>query len=131
MRSVKRQNTSPEIAFRKILHSMGYRYRLNVKRYRLNVKTLSGTPDICLPKYKTAIFIHGCFWHRHQRCKKTTTPKSNEAFWLAKFKATLRGMSVQKKELEALGWKVLIFWECETIVSETIREKINEQILKY
>ena len=78
MSAIKSKNTKPEIAVRKLLHSMGY-------RFRLHRKDLPGSPDIVLPKYKTVIFVHGCFWHRHENCKYATTPKTRREFWENKF----------------------------------------------
>ena len=78
MAAIKSKNTKPEIAVRKLLHSLGY-------RFRLHRKDLPGSPDIVLPKYRTAIFVHGCFWHRHENCKYATTPKTRESFWNKKF----------------------------------------------
>ena len=78
MSAIKSKNTKPEIAVRKLLHSMGY-------RFRLHRKDLPGSPDIVLPKYKTVIFVHGCFWHRHENCKYASTPKTRKEFWESKF----------------------------------------------
>ena len=106
MSAIKSKNTKPEIAVRKVLHSMGY-------RFRLHGKDLPGSPDIVLPKYRTVIFVHGCFWHRHENCKYATTPKTREEFWESKFKENvIRDKSLQKK-LSAIGWKIIIVWECE------------------
>ena len=79
MSAIKSKNTRPEIAVRKVLHSMGY-------GFRLHGKDLPGSPDIVLPNYKTVIFVHGCFWHRHENCKYASTPKTREEFWESKFK---------------------------------------------
>ena len=78
MSAIKSKNTKPEIKVRKVLHSMGY-------RFRLHSKDLPGSPDIVLPKYKTVIFVHGCFWHRHENCKYASTPKTRKEFWNKKF----------------------------------------------
>jgi len=113
MRSVKSKDTSPEILVRSILHSIGF-------RFRLHRKDLPGTPDIVLPKYKTAIFIHGCFWHRHKNCKFCSTPKTNTDFWQAKFD---RNVSRDHKNLEQLkkaGWKTIVVWQCETDDKENL-----------
>ena len=105
MKSVPQKNTKPEMHLRKALHRMGFRYRLHVKR-------LPGSPDMVFPKYKTVIFVHGCFWHRHG-CKQTTTPTTREDFWKAKFKANVERDSKNVRELEAAGWRVMTVWECE------------------
>ena len=106
MSAIKSKNTKPEIAVRKLLHSMGY-------RFRLHRKDLPGSPDIVLPKYKTVIFVHGCFWHRHENCKYATTPKTRPAFWESKFNENIRRDRTNQNNLIKLGWKVLVIWECE------------------
>ena len=106
MSAIKSKNTKPEIAVRKLLHSMGY-------RFRLHRKDLPGSPDIVLPKYKTVIFVHGCFWHRHENCKYATTPKTRPAFWESKFNENIRRDRTNHNNLIKLGWKVLVIWECD------------------
>ena len=106
MQAVKGKNTSPEVLVRQYLHRQGY-------RFRLHRKDLPGKPDIVLPKYKTVIFINGCFWHRHQGCKHATMPASNIDYWEKKFKRTQERDNSQYRQLEKLGWKVVIVWECE------------------
>lgn len=81
--------------------------------YRVNVKTLPGKPDIVLPRYKTVIFVHGCFWHGHPGCKYAYTPKSNTEFWVNKISGNQERDASRKRELEEFGWKVIIVWECE------------------
>jgi DNA mismatch endonuclease (patch repair protein) len=104
MAAIKSSNTLPEIYIRKTLFSEGL-------RYRLNQKNLPGKPDIVLAKYKTAIFIHGCFWHRHN-CHLGSTPKSNTEFWIEKFNANVSRDRGNVKSLLDLGWKTIIVWEC-------------------
>jgi DNA mismatch endonuclease (patch repair protein) len=122
MGAVRTENTGPELSVRRFLHRRGFRYRLHDKR-------LPGTPDIVLPSYKTAIFVHGCFWHRHAGCKKATTPKSNSAYWEKKFRENIERDDRKKKELEEAGWRVIIVWQCQTdpvgleILEKTIRTK--------
>ena len=106
MSAIKSKNTKPEIAVRRLLHSMGY-------RFRLHRKDLPGSPDIVLPKYKTVIFVHGCFWHRHENCKYATTPKTRPAFWESKFNENIRRDRTNQNNLIKLGWKVLVIWECD------------------
>lgn len=106
MQAVKGKNTSPEVLVRQYLHRQGY-------RFRLHRKDLPGKPDVVLPKYKTVIFINGCFWHRHQGCKHATMPASNIDYWEKKFKRTQERDNSQYRQLEKLGWKVVIVWECE------------------
>ena len=106
MSAIKSKNTKPEIAVRKVLHSMGY-------RFRLHRKDLPGSPDIVLPKYKTVIFVHGCFWHRHQNCKYASTPKTRQEFWNKKFNENINRDKINQENLSSKGWKIIIVWECE------------------
>ena len=106
MSAIKSKNTKPEIAVRKLLHSMGY-------RFRLHRKDLPGSPDIVLPKYKTVIFVHGCFWHRHENCKYASNPKTRQEFWEAKFRENINRDKLNQENLSSKGWKIIIVWECE------------------
>lgn len=106
MSRIKGKNTKPEEIVRKYLFSNGFRYRKNDKR-------LPGSPDIVLPKYKTVIFVNGCFWHGHEGCRYFVWPKSNPEFWKQKIEANILRDKVKKESLEALGWNVLVVWECE------------------
>jgi DNA mismatch endonuclease (patch repair protein) len=106
--AVKSRNTKPELIVRKELFRQGFRYRLNVKK-------LPGTPDIVLPKYKTAIFINGCFWHGHKDCKKSKLPSTNAVFWENKINATIQRDVLKIECLESLGWFVLVCWECDIL----------------
>jgi DNA mismatch endonuclease (patch repair protein) len=107
MAKVRRSNTRPEVVVRRLLHRLGFRFRL----HRID---LPGTPDLVLPKLRTVIFVHGCFWHRHYRCKKATTPSNNADFWRAKFKANKIRDRRKSELLRREGWKVIVIWECET-----------------
>lgn len=118
MSAIKSKNTKPEIAVRKLLYSMGY-------RFRLHRKDLPGSPDIVLPKYKTVIFVHGCFWHRHENCKYTSTPKTRQEFWENKFNSNKKRDQKIQKEIIDLGWKFIIIWECETHNIQPLEEKIK------
>ncbi|MEI8012141.1 MAG: very short patch repair endonuclease, partial [Candidatus Omnitrophota bacterium] len=82
-------------------------------RFRLHSKSLPGKPDIVLPKYKTVVFVHGCFWHRHKGCKYAYTPKTRKQFWDAKFKDNIDRFFIVKRDLKKAGWKVIIVWECK------------------
>ena len=106
MSAIKSKNTKPEIKVRKVLHSMGY-------RFRLHSKDLPGSPDIVLPKYKTVIFVHGCFWHRHENCKYASTPKTRQEFWNKKFTENIKRDKLNQENLSSKGWKIIIVWECE------------------
>ena len=106
MSRVKGKDTKPEEIVRKYLFSQGFRYRKNDKR-------LPGKPDIVLPKYKTVIFVNGCFWHKHEGCKYFVWPKSNSEFWKEKIESNLVRDKKQYEELKNAGWHVIIVWECE------------------
>jgi len=108
MSKVRSENTAPEICVRKLLHSMGY-------RYRLHKRDLPGNPDIVLSKYKTVIFVHGCFWHGCPNCRHARVrPKSNAEYWEKKLNRTLERDRQNQALLEKMGWNVLVIWECET-----------------
>ena len=117
MSAIKSKNTKPEIKVRKILHSMGY-------RFRLHSKDLPGSPDIVLPKYKTVIFVHGCFWHRHENCKYASTPKTRKEFWNKKFAENKKRDSEIQEKIKILDWRSVVIWECETKNIENLRDKI-------
>lgn len=104
MSRVPQKATTPEMVLRSGLHRLGFRFRVTNKR-------LPGSPDLLLPKYRTAIFVHGCFWHRHG-CRRTTTPKSNVSFWEEKFEANVRRDNLAVARLLDGGWRVLTVWEC-------------------
>ena len=117
MSAIKSKNTKPEIKVRKILHSMGY-------RFRLHSKDLPGSPDIVLPKYKTVIFVHGCFWHRHENCKYASNPKTRQEFWNKKFTENKKRDSEIQEKIKILDWRSVVIWECETKNIENLRDKI-------
>ncbi len=106
MSQIKSKNTKPEETVRKYLFAHGFRYRKNDKR-------LPGTPDIVLPKYKTVIFINGCFWHGHNQCKYFVIPKSNTEFWVNKINRNIERDTLNIGKLKSLGWNVITIWECE------------------
>ncbi|PJI71340.1 very short patch repair endonuclease [Pseudomonas asiatica] len=107
MRAVKRAHTGPEIVVRQVLHALGL-------RFRLHCRDLPGSPDIVLPRFRTAVFVHGCFWHRHPGCRYASTPKSRQEYWLPKFEANVQRDAKKEAQLCELGWRVLVIWECET-----------------
>ena len=117
MSAIKSKNTKPEIKVRKVLHSMGY-------RFRLHSKDLPGSPDIVLPKYKTVIFVHGCFWHRHENCKYASTPKTRKEFWESKFKANVKRDKEIEEKIKNIGWQSSVIWECELKDIDNLRDKI-------
>lgn len=106
MRSVAGRNTGPERIVRSAAHKLGL-------RFRLHRKDLPGTPDLVFPKFRIALFVNGCFWHRHRGCPKATMPKTNIEFWKQKFDRNVERDKENYAALQALGWKVLIVWQCE------------------
>jgi DNA mismatch endonuclease (patch repair protein) len=117
MARVKSRDTIPELKVRRLLHAMGY-------RFRLHRRDLPGTPDIVLGPKRKAIFVHGCFWHRHKGCRKTTTPTMRREFWLAKFNANVERDRRSMAELKKDGWDVLIIWECES-TSDSLADRLR------
>jgi DNA mismatch endonuclease (patch repair protein) len=118
MSRVRSRDTGPEMKVRKLLFSIGY-------RYRLNVKTLPGKPDIVLKKWNTVIFVHGCFWHRHKGCKDATTPKTRTEWWTQKFRKNILNDQEKQRALKSFGWNVIVIWECEIKNKTVLTDKIN------
>lgn len=119
MSRIRSRDTKPELALRSALHRLGFRFRVNARQ-------LPGKPDIVLPKYRTVVLVHGCFWHRHDGCKIASTPKSNTAFWEEKFARNVeRDRSVAEK-LAQMGWNVVVVWECELATTKKVKEKACE-----
>jgi DNA mismatch endonuclease (patch repair protein) len=121
MSRIRGKDTTPEKVVRSMLHRMGYRFRLNVK-IPIELGKQEDTkrvvkyarPDIVLPKYKTAIFVHGCFWHRHRGCKNCTTPTNRREWWIAKLEGNAARDKINQRALRKIGWNVIIVWECDT-----------------
>lgn len=113
MSRIKGKNTIPELIVRSKLHRMGYRFRLHSNK-------LTGKPDIILPKYRTVIFVHGCFWHRHKDCQYAYMPKSRIDFWKKKFDDNVNRFKFVESLLKEEGWKVVVIWECETYKEEKL-----------
>jgi DNA mismatch endonuclease (patch repair protein) len=105
MAGIRGINTTPEVRLRKALHGAGFRFRLHPAK-------LPRRPDIVLPKFRAAIFVHGCFWHRHEGCRNASIPKSNAAFWAKKFARNVERDAMNRAELKQAGWRVAINWEC-------------------
>lgn len=120
MSRIKGKNTKPEMLVRKFLHTNGF-------RYRLHVKNLPGKPDIVLPKYKTVIFVHGCFWHGHEGCKYSKLPNTNAAFWMNKIGRNVELDLINKKLLKKGRWKVIEIWQCSLRKNE---EKTYNSLFK-
>lgn len=117
MSKVKGKDTRPELVVRRTLHGLG-------ARYRLHRKDLPGSPDIVMTSRKVALFVHGCFWHRHENCKMASTPKTREEFWNAKFDANVARDQRNAASLEQMGWRVEVIWECETKKAEQLSIRI-------
>ena len=117
MARIRAKNTRPEITVRRLLHSLGY-------RYRLHRRDLPGTPDICFPGRKKVIFVHGCFWHRHEGCRRTTTPKTRTSFWENKFTANMVRDRRDMSGLAEIGWEAIVVWECETADLEALASRL-------
>jgi len=123
MAKVKGKNTGPEKIVRGALHRLGC-------RFRLHRKDLPGSPDIVLTKYRLAIFVHGCFWHRHPGCSKSTVPKTRAKFWSDKFAANISRDLRATSALKAQGWKPIIVWECETKNAQRLDRKLSKLTTK-
>jgi DNA mismatch endonuclease (patch repair protein) len=119
MSRVKSRDTKPEKLVRKLLHALGY-------RFRLHRRDLPGKPDITLPKHKKVIFVHGCFWHGHDGCQRAARPTSNIEFWNKKIDSNLRRDITAQKELDALGWSYFILWQCQTRDLTTLTNKLEQ-----
>jgi len=121
MAAVKHKDTQPELIVRSIAHRLGY-------RFRIHRRDLPGRPDLAFPRYRLALFVHGCFWHRHEGCKRTTTPKTNHDFWQVKFAANIARDARKTHELESQGWRVCIIWECQTSDPQLIKSILIEEM---
>ncbi|MGF7054775.1 DNA mismatch endonuclease (patch repair protein) [Bosea sp. OAE752] len=119
MGRISSTGTKPELTVRKIAHSMGF-------RFRLHRQDLPGKPDLVFPGRKLALFVHGCFWHRHEGCRFAYSPKSNIAFWQTKFNNNIVRDARAERELERLGWRVAVIWECETKDFDGLRLKLRD-----
>lgn len=126
MSRIRSKDTKPELMVRSMLHRMGYRFTVNGPKNR----QLPGKPDIVLPKYKTVIFVHGCFWHAHENCKHFRLPKTRTEWWKAKLEGNALRDKKRVDELEAQGWKVLVVWECELKNIEKQQQLETELLLK-
>ena len=118
MSQIKGKGTKPEELVRKYLFSKGFRYRKNDKRY-------PGKPDIVLPKYHTVVFVHGCFWHQHPGCMKARIPKSNLDYWGPKLQRNSERDEAERQQLEDMGWRVIVVWECEILNKKKREERLG------
>ena len=122
MSQIKGKDTKPEILVRSLVHRMGY-------RFRLHRKDLPGRPDLVFPGRRKVIFVHGCFWHRHEGCKLAYTPKSRVDFWNAKFKANVERDRRNLQDLKAAGWQVIVIWQCETKDPDKLAERLRSELV--
>jgi DNA mismatch endonuclease, patch repair protein len=123
MSRIRGKDTSPEHAVRSLLHRLGF-------RFRLHQRSLPGTPDIVLSRYRTVIFVHGCFWHQHKKCQFAYSPKSRRAFWAAKFRNNQRRDARLLKELENTAWHVLVVWECELRSAAQLSKRLEAALVR-
>lgn len=117
MSRVRQRDTTPEIVVRRAVHALGY-------RFRLHRKDLPGTPDLVFPGLRTALFVHGCFWHAHPGCKSATVPKTRTEWWRAKLQGNVARDALAESRLQAMGWQVGVVWGCETRNPALLREKL-------
>lgn len=118
MSRIRGKNTKPEIKVRSLLHRMGY-------RFRLTKNSLPGKPDIILPRYHTVVFVHGCFWHRHEGCRYAYTPKSRTEFWDEKFASNIKRDRVVSEQIREASWNQLVVWECELKDEEGLKNRLK------
>ena len=115
MSRIKGRDTAPEIAVRRIAHRSGF-------RFRLHRKDLPGRPDLVFPRFRAVVFVHGCFWHRHDGCRFAYTPKTRVGFWAGKFSQNVARDRHDEEALRSIGWRILVIWECETRNEATVEE---------
>lgn len=119
MSRIGSKDTAPEIFVRSMLHKMGL-------RFRLHRADLPGIPDIVLPKYRTVVFVHGCFWHQHKGCRRSGSPKSNTTYWHEKLAKNVKRDRKHRRALAKLGWKVILVWECEVGQPRVLRKRFSK-----
>lgn len=121
MSRIRGTNTKPERIVRSIVHRMGY-------RFRIHESGLPGKPDLVLPRYRTVILVHGCFWHRHSRCRFATTPKTRLNFWQEKFRKNQARDRIVGRELAKLGWRVIVIWGCELRSTADLMRRLKREL---
>ena len=121
MSRIRGRDTKPELQVRSILHRMGY-------RFTLDNRDMPGSPDIVLPRYDVAIFVHGCFWHRHAGCRYASTPKTRRSFWIAKFEANTARDRRVTAALRRDGWRVWTVWECQLRAPEKVASRLQRML---
>ena len=117
MSKIRGKNTGPELIVRSLLHAMGFRFRIHVKK-------LPGQPDVVLARHRKIILVHGCFWHAHPGCKRATRPTTRAEFWSRKIDGNVKRDEAVRIALRELGWNVLVVWQCETLRPEVLRLKL-------
>lgn len=118
MSRIRGKDTTPEKAVRSVIHRLGYRFRLHAKK-------LPGRPDVVLPRLRTVVLVHGCFWHRHKGCQNCTTPSNNRGFWLEKFAGNVARDELNQQKLKEAGWNSIVVWECETKDILKLEERLS------
>ena len=118
MARIQSKNTKPEIRVRSTFHRLGYRFCLHYTK-------LPGKPDLVFPKYKLAVFVHGCFWHRHKNCSRASNPKTNQQYWESKFKRNVQRFRQVSSQIRKEGWNVSVIWECQTKDTDKLKHKIK------
>jgi len=118
MARVRQKGSKPELVVRRLVRGLGY-------RFRLHERGLPGTPDLVFPRRRKAVFVHGCFWHRHRGCPRTTSPKTREAYWSQKFRENSRRDRIKERQLRALNWEVMVVWECETFDADRLSKRLK------
>ncbi len=121
MRAVKQKDTGPELAVRRLVHAMGY-------RFRLHRRDLPGTPDLSLPRHRVAIFVHGCFWHAHADCPHGRAPRSRTEYWGPKLARNVERDAEKIAALAALGWRAIVVWECELKRLDVLRTRLAAEL---
>jgi DNA mismatch endonuclease, patch repair protein len=123
MAAVRSENTQPEMAVRRLVHKMGY-------RYRLHARGLPGRPDLVFPQRRKIVFVHGCFWHRHRNCRFATSPKTRVVFWSEKFERNMARDRRDRRALKKAGWAVMVVWQCELKNPEELARRIDDFLKK-
>ena len=122
MSKIGPKNSKPEIFIRKLIHNLGY-------RFRLHRKDLPGKPDLVFPKYRKVIFVHGCFWHGHKRCNKSKLPETNTAFWKEKISKNIKRDFANYNDLKSLGWNYLVLWQCQ--IKKNNIEQLKQKVVSF
>lgn len=118
MQAIRSRDTAPEMVVRRIIHRLGY-------RFRLHQKALPGHPDIVLPRLRRVVLVHGCFWHQHKSCRHATRPATRAEFWATKLDGNVRRDARVRRKLRTMGWKVLVVWECQTRKPEALASRLQ------